>query len=279
MNVTPINLRKALVRLAHRATRRVHRLRLAIEPPPPPACDGLVRLRVASYNIHKCVGPDGTFDPARTAAAIAEIDADIIALQEADKRLGSRAGRLNLAHLERDTGLRLIPLAARPRSHGWHGNALFARCGAVLNSERLPLPHAEPRGAILVELQLASTRLRIVSAHLGLLRQTRVRQVEHLRRLIESRESMPTLLMGDFNEWRPSRRHSPFDCLRSRFGPIDLNLASFPSARPLFPLDHIFAAPRGLIVNFAVHDTPLARRASDHLPVTAVIDLRRGAPA
>lgn len=274
MNASPANLRKILSRLGNGVFRRAMRRRTSSDLAAAATCDGANRIRVASYNVHKCIGTDGTFDPARTASVIAEIDADIIALQEADKRLGSKAGRLNLTYLEHETGLRLIPLAARPRSHGWHGNALFVRCGTIIRSERITLPHAEPRGAILVEIDLPTTRLRVVSAHLGLLRQTRSLQLERLKNLIEAREPMPTLLMGDFNEWHPNRRNSPFDCLRSLFGPVEVNLPSFPSRRPLFPLDRIFATPREMIVSFAVHDTPRSRRASDHLPVKAVIELR-----
>ena len=40
------------------------------------------RLRVATYNVHACVGTDGRYDPGRIASVIQEIDADIVALQE-----------------------------------------------------------------------------------------------------------------------------------------------------------------------------------------------------
>src|SRR3546814_11077170 len=39
-------------------------------------------LRVASYNIHSCRGLRGRCSPARIAAVIEELDADIVALQE-----------------------------------------------------------------------------------------------------------------------------------------------------------------------------------------------------
>ena len=39
-------------------------------------------IRVATYNVHGCVGTDGRHDPARVSAVIAELDADVIALQE-----------------------------------------------------------------------------------------------------------------------------------------------------------------------------------------------------
>jgi endonuclease/exonuclease/phosphatase family metal-dependent hydrolase len=238
-----------------------------------PACDGCDLVRVASYNIHKGIGNDGTYDPARTIAVIAEIDADIIALQEADRRLGDRRGRLNLATLEKEAGLTLVPLSARPMSHGWHGNALFYRRGSVLRAERIHLPHAEPRGAVLAEFDIGGRLLRVVAAHLGLLSHTRRQQMERLRTHLEAREPMPTLLCGDFNEWRPGRANSPLERLSPLFQTIDA-VPSFPSRRPVFPLDRIFGWPDGLVADFGVHDSPVARRASDHLPVKAVIDLR-----
>lgn len=268
MNSTPQDYRSYLSSLA-RGRRRVRGDASCFDG----SCRREGRLRIASYNVHKCIGTDGAFDPARTAAVIAEIGADIIALQEADRRLGSREGRLNLTLLEHETGLRLVPVSARPASHGWHGNALFVRQGTIRRIERLDLPHAEPRGAILVEIDLPATPLRIVAAHLGLLRQTRRAQLERLARAIEKADPMPTLLMGDFNEWRPFGTRSPFLCLEPLFGPIEAHIASFPSGRPLFPLDRIFVRPQQLMAAFAVHDTPLARRASDHLPVKAELDL------
>ena len=238
-----------------------------------PACDGCDLVRVASYNIHKGIGNDGTYDPARTISVIAEIDADIIALQEVDRRLGDRKGRLSLAALERETGLTLVPLAARPMSHGWHGNALFYRRGTIVRAERLHLPHAEPRGAVLAEFDIGGRPLRVVAAHLGLLSHTRRLQMERLRSHLEAREPMPTLLCGDFNEWRPGRANSPLERLSPLFQTAAA-VPSFPSRRPVFPLDRIFGWPDGLIAEFGVHDSPVARRASDHLPVKAVVDLK-----
>ena len=69
---------------------------------------------IASYNVHKCIGVDRRFDPERTASVIAEIDADIIAVQEADKRFGERSGLLNLEMLERDCGLVPVPITIVP---------------------------------------------------------------------------------------------------------------------------------------------------------------------
>ena len=76
----------------------------------PPMTDNMGQpgVSVASYNVHKCVGTDGRFDPERTFRVIHEIDADVVALQEADRRFGNREGLLDLARLERETGLALF---------------------------------------------------------------------------------------------------------------------------------------------------------------------------
>jgi endonuclease/exonuclease/phosphatase family metal-dependent hydrolase len=82
---------------------------------------------------------------------------------------------------------------------------------------------------------------------------------------------MQTVLLGDLNEWR-LRRRSALGILEPKFG-AGPSVLSFPSRRPLLALDRIFGWPEGLISNVAVHDTPLARIASDHLPLTATVSL------
>jgi endonuclease/exonuclease/phosphatase family metal-dependent hydrolase len=235
-------------------------------------------LVAASYNIHKCVGTDGKFDPGRIMAVIEELDCDVLALQEADRRLGVRAGLLDIDTLERRTGLALVPLAERPDSHGWHGNALFVRRGAATRIRRLELPYAEPRGAVMAELDFDGARLRVVGAHLGLLKRTRRQQATTLLSTIDRTDPMPTLLMGDFNEWRPDRPDSPLAELEPLFGPFGLSHPSFPSRRPIFALDRILGWPNGTVEDVAVHHSPLARVASDHLPVKALIDLSVALP-
>jgi endonuclease/exonuclease/phosphatase family metal-dependent hydrolase len=77
---------------------------------------------------------------------------------------------------------------------------------------------------------------------------------------------MPTILMGDFNEWR--RRRSSLGILEPTFGG-GASPRSFPSRRPIFALDRILGWPEGLVSDLAVHTSPVARIASDHLPLTA----------
>jgi endonuclease/exonuclease/phosphatase family metal-dependent hydrolase len=232
---------------------------------------------VASYNVHKCVGMDKQFDPARTAAVIAEIGADVIALQEAEQRFGERAALLDFKRIERDCGLTAVPVRGAKNGHGWHGNVLLVRAAKVHDVHRIRLPGVEPRGALVVDLDLDAGPLRIVAAHLGLLRRSRAQQAEAILSAVAARPERPTLVVGDLNEWRVCDR-SALQRFGHLFGPLSPALPSFPSRLPLLALDRILGSPHHLITHSEVHDTPLARVASDHLPVKARIDLAALAP-
>lgn len=233
-----------------------------------------MRLTVASYNIRKAIGLDRKRDPDRIISVLREIDADVVALQEADRRFGSRASALPLASLEQHTPYKPVPIAGRPDSIGWHGNAILVRRDAIVaESAVLPLPTLEPRGAIRANLIVKGKRLRVVGMHLdlsGLRRRQQVRSV--LRHVDECDGACPTVLMGDFNEWS---RHG--GALRE-FGHGWRVLApgkSFPSRRPVAQLDRIVVSPDWRIVATLVHHSVLAARGSDHLPVVAELELPR----
>jgi endonuclease/exonuclease/phosphatase family metal-dependent hydrolase len=51
-------------------------------------------------------------------------------------------------------------------------------------------------------------------------------------------------------------------------------LRSFPSRRPILPLDRIWIHPVNVLRRMFVHRSALAKSASDHLPVVADLDLR-----
>jgi endonuclease/exonuclease/phosphatase family metal-dependent hydrolase len=236
------------------------------------ALDGNTRAVFASYNIHKCVGTDRRFDPGRVARVIAEIGADVIALQEADRRFGDRAGLLDLAALERTAGLVPVPVANGHGGHGWHGNLVLVREGAVRGLHQLRLPGLEPRGALVADLDLSMGPVRVVAAHLGLLRRSRLLQVEALLEHAGETTDRPVVLMGDLNEWR-MRKRSALRGFTPGFGPMSLGLPTFPAYFPVLALDRVMARPHELIEEIAAHESPLARLASDHLPMRAVIRL------
>ena len=234
--------------------------------------DRTASMLIASYNVHKCVGVDGKFDPGRTSHVIREMAPDVIALQEADTRFGERRGLLDLAWLERETGLFPVPVSGVAKAHGWHGNVIFFREGLVRDVHQLRLPGLEPRGALITELELADGKaLRIIAAHLGLLHRSRHQQTRMIIDILRSRAEQPTLLLGDLNEWRLGARSS-LNTLTSVFG-LPPAVPSFPSRLPVLALDRIMANRPGLIENVEAHDSPLARLASDHLPIKALVKL------
>ncbi len=226
----------------------------------------------ASYNVHKCVGTDRRFDPERILRVIAEINPDVIALQEADRRFGDRRGLLDLAALREETGLRPVPVANGHMGHGWHGNLLLFRDGDARLVRQLTLPGLEPRGALMADLALSVGDVRVLGVHLGLLRHSRLLQVGSLLTHAAEMADTPTVLMGDMNEWRRERR-SALSGFVAGFGPMAPCVPSFPAYFPMLALDRMIARPAGALGPIAVHDSPLARRASDHLPIKARITL------
>lgn len=227
-----------------------------------------VQLTFASYNIHKAVGLDRKRDPERILSVMRELGADIIALQEVDRRFGSRESVLPRQSVE-EHGWHIAPLRSRPASIGWHGNAILVRDGIeIAGAEPVDLPRLEPRGAVCAHLRIDGRPLHVVGMHLDLSGLRRLHQIEAVRAHLHDRE--PAVLLGDFNEWSPRSR-----CFRA-FGDGWTVLApgrSFPSNRPLAQLDRIVHSPGWSCDDARVHHSALAAIASDHLPVTAKLVL------
>src|ERR687884_151135 len=133
----------------------------------PPSC-----LRIASYNVHGCIGTDGKKDAARIAEVIGELKCDTIGLQEVDYRLDYIALRL---------GMQAIPGLTLLRHDGPFGNALLTR-RKVLDVRRLGFGYGrrEPRNALDIDLDVSGTRLRVIVTHLGLFAAERRWQVRKL---------------------------------------------------------------------------------------------------
>ncbi|MEO7787232.1 MAG: endonuclease/exonuclease/phosphatase family protein [Sphingomicrobium sp.] len=248
-------------------------------------------ITVASYNMRKAIGIDRRRDPDRVLAVLQEIDADIVALQEADKRFGTRASAVPHALIDThglykpvEFGVSHSRLAhAFPfgekleaklgfvtRNLGWHGNAILVKRDIeVTGYEALDLPTLEPRGAVLAELIVRGTELRVVGMHLDLSGLWRLRQVrsilDHIRR---RHRPMPTIIMGDTNEWRAAGG------VLKEFIPgyeIANTGMSFHARRPVAALDRIIVDKRLKIASCGVHRSVAASKASDHLPVWAKV--------
>jgi len=231
-----------------------------------------LELTFASYNIHKGVGLDRRRDPERIMAVLHEIDADIVALQEVDRRFGRRAAVLPLHTIREHGRYQLAQLAGRPDSMGWHGNALLVRAGIdILGTEAVALPTLEPRGAVCVDLAVAGRAFRVAGMHLdlsGLRRRQQLRAVQ--AHLAACEGDPPAVLMGDFNQWAPTA--GALRALGSGWRVLATG-RSFPARRPLAPLDRIVVTAGWDCLAAGVHHSSLAAVASDHLPVTARLRL------
>lgn len=224
-------------------------------------------IRIASYNIHKAVGTDRRRNPERILAVLAEIDADIVVLQEADQRFGARAAALPPPMLELHSVYRPAPLNIQSDSIGWHGNAvLFRKSIELVRSDIIHLPCLEPRGAVVAEVRIGGLDLRIFGMHLdlsGLWRRRQAAAIIHAHGLMHG---LPTIMAGDLNEWSAAR-----GCLADfarHFHFADTG-KSFHARQPVARLDRIMHCSRLETVAAGIHDSLLARRASDHLPIWA----------
>jgi endonuclease/exonuclease/phosphatase family metal-dependent hydrolase len=218
-------------------------------------------LRIASYNVHGCVGTDGRKDAARIAQVIRELECDTVGLQEVDYRLDYIAGRL---------GMLAVPGLTLVRHDGPYGNALLTT-RPVLDVRRLALGYGrrEPRNALDVDLDVSGTRLRVIVTHLGLFGAERRWQVRKLLDLL--RRTPPherVIVLGDINEWLPLSR--PLRWMNSLLGRSVVE-RSFPSRWPLFALDRVWVRPRPALLALKAHRSAIAARASDHLPVKAIV--------
>jgi len=157
-------------------------------------------IRVASYNIRKSVGLDRKRRPERIVEILNEINADVVALQEVDRRTGLRETTIPRAMIEAETDLKVVEIATRPDSIGWHGNAILVRKDAeVMVERRHDIPVLEPRGAISADILLNGQHLRIVGMHLALMRSYRRLQTAFLN----------VLQSGVYAYSLPTLRHHP----------------------------------------------------------------------
>lgn len=230
-----------------------------------------MRLRVATYNIRKCIGLDWRRRPDRVLSVINELQADIIALQEADRRFGAKLATLAHATLV-DAGWQAASVAAHEGGLGWHGNAVLLAPSFELDSaSRLTLPRLEPRGAVIVDVRRDGVALRIVGTHLGLTAGKRAAQAVAIAEALADRPPRPTIMMGDMNEWRPQGGCIAIFMQTMVFA---APAPTFHATRPVAALDRIAASPDIAILRHGVHASEAARRASDHLPLWADIALR-----
>ncbi|MGQ0708211.1 MAG: endonuclease/exonuclease/phosphatase family protein [Rhodoferax sp.] len=236
-------------------------------------------LRVATYNIHKGVrgvGPLKRLEIHNLGHAIAQLDADIVCLQEVRGHNRHEARRFARDWPEQAQADYLCPADYHAvyrtnavTRHGEHGNALLSRWPVLGHRHEDMSDHRfEQRGLLHVELQVRQQRVHVIVVHLGLIRSSRVRQLAQLARYVQ-REIAPhdaLVVAGDFNEWDDWVEHALLRVGLRCFGPVQA--LTFPARLPLVQLDHVYA--RGLRpVGQWIPRGALWSRMSDHLPLVA----------
>ncbi|MCW2238352.1 endonuclease/exonuclease/phosphatase family protein [Azospirillum canadense] len=231
--------------------------------------EGMATLRIATWNIHSCVGLDARFAPDRIAEVIKELDVDLVGLQEVGWHHRGEAGLDQFAFLEKATGLKAHAGPTKHNARAHYGNAILTRlpvrdCAHI----DLSVGRREPRGGLDCVVEVQGRPVRVIVAHLGLDPWERAKQVETIIGRVAERPDLPTLFMGDLNEWTPN---SPRLKRLGQAFPDCANPRSFHARMPTLRLDRIYASGGLVIPAFEVVRTVLTRRASDHLPVRATV--------
>jgi len=241
-------------------------------------------VRVATYNVHRWQGVNGRAIPdvARAGYVIEELGADVIALQEVLRPFPEDPGvEDTLGQLCEELDLHLAFAVTRRHRRGQLGNAILSRY-PITSISVLDISYSriERRGALAAHIGSAGQGLGVVATHLSLVDRTRRRQVQSLLEH-PALNAGPAVLMGDMNAWRKCKGSQALDESLNAGLHLHDNFrwpASFPAARPLIALDRIYVRSAD-VVSITQHDTPSARKASDHLPVVAEVRVKGEAAA
>lgn len=229
-------------------------------------------MRLLSYNIHKGIGGrDRRYDLDRILRVIEHENPDVICLQEVTRH-ASRTRGDDQPELLREA-FAVAESTFQMNVHyrrGGYGNLILSRWPFVYRHHiSLRRGRRKPRGAQMVVIETPEGRVHVANWHLGLTKEERHWQAEHLltHDLFRESEELPTLVVGDCNDWRNRLEGGPFAA--HGFFPVTTppsKFRSFPAFLPTLSLDKAFH--RRLFIREArVIRTPLAHRASDHLPL------------
>jgi len=241
------------------------------------------RLRVATYNVHGCVGLARQRSEARIAEVIASMSVDVIGLQELDMGRKRSAGVDQAEIIAKQLGWNHLFESAIQVVDEHYGIAMLSRY-PLTHRRAIALPGKgswycrETRVALWAEAQTAAGPVQIINTHLGLGRAERFLQARHLADLLgDVPPAQPLVLLGDFNS-RPSSR--ALQLLRQHLRDLRTALPAtgpcrtFPARYPIAAVDHIFVNAALLPISLEVHRAALARVASDHYPLVAELARR-----
>lgn len=240
-------------------------------------------MRVLSYNIHKGIGGrDRLYRLERIIEVIEAENPDLICLQEVDRNVKRsrfhNQPRLLSDYFKLDSHLYQLNVQL---ASGGYGNLVLSRW-PFLTKHQISLTYKsrKRRGAQLVVVDTPEGKLHLVHFHLGLAEAERMWQVVHLieHRLFRESIELPTLLIGDSNDWRDNLeskilKEQGFHQLThpaSKF-------RSFPAYMPVGALDKAFVSEGVYPVNVRIAKSAMIKKASDHCPL--VIDFHLEKPA
>lgn len=243
-------------------------------------------VRILSYNVHRCVGVDRRLDVGRVAAVIAEAAPDIVCLQEVDVGR-ARTGGVDQAHrLAQRLGMTHRFHAALKVEEELYGDAILtALPERLVKAGPLPgyprIPRLEPRGAMLVAVRIGARELLVLNTHLGLVPREQQLQAAALAGpewLGGPLAAGPLIMVGDLNATAGTSAHRILSARLAdahgllRRGHGRGRVATFPSTLPMLRIDHAFVGPGVAVEALGAWESPLARLASDHLPL--IVDVR-----
>lgn len=227
-------------------------------------------LRIATYNIHACIGRDKQFDPQRVVDVIRNIDADVIALQEVEHHMVDDLDLLQF--IAKEAGYQAYAGPTMKRGQRNYGNAVLSRLPVTNKLTRdLSVDGREPRGLIELQLEIHGQTVLILATHLGLRPAERRLQTEQIIALLSLQQADTTILLGDLNEWFLWGR--PLRWLSRHFEKTP-HVATFPVFWPFLALDRIWVNPVSQLLSLTSHQVSPARQASDHLPLVAEISFK-----
>jgi endonuclease/exonuclease/phosphatase family metal-dependent hydrolase len=243
--------------------------------------------RVLTYNVHRCRGADRRVSPRRIAEVIASCRPDIVALQELAVNRAGTSSIDQAQAIAQELGMFFHFHPAMGMEGELYGDAILSLPRMKLvKAAPLPTlvrrPRLEPRGALWGSIHIDGTEVHLINTHLGLDRRERLKQVEALlgpEWLGHPVCHDPLILLGDLNAVPRSRAYQRLAArLRDaqRTPAVLRPRPTFPARLPLLRIDHVFVSPSIDVVDVTVARTPLARVASDHLPL--VVDFRVPSP-
>jgi endonuclease/exonuclease/phosphatase family metal-dependent hydrolase len=240
-------------------------------------------IRIMTYNVHRCRGRDRQYSPQRIADVIASAKPDIVALQELDVGR-ARSGGVDQAEIVAAAlGMRAQFHPALKVMEEQYGDAILTACPSrLIKTGSLPgVQPLEPRGALWAAITIGGRELQVINTHLGLVARERRKQIECLLSgdwLAHPDCGDAVTLVGDFNMQPQSRNYRRLtgrlrDAHRSRNRHYQ---ATFPARFPTLRIDYAFVGLAIHVRHVETIRTPLARIASDHLPLIVDLDIEPG---